>query len=290
MPSSTDPTDQPQAGERLQRVIAASGIASRRKAEELIRLGRVSVNGAVVTELGTRVDPERSIVRVDGKRIKRQVHRYVVLNKPTGFITTTDDERDRRTVMELIPSKPRLFPVGRLDRDTEGLLLFTNDGEVANRVMHPRYGITKEYLVLTDQKPSDATMSKARTGLEIDGKHVVPNEFRIVRETTQGVLLSVVVHEGMNRVVRRMMEAIGVPVLHLQRSRIGPLSVAGIAPGTFRDLTPGELTSLMQSLHLEPGSIPSAIERPEKKKAAASSPAAGPSAARKRTKPRVADA
>lgn len=240
-----------QIGERLQRVLAASGVASRRKSEELIKAGRVSVDGTVVTELGTRVDPLRAKIRVDGKPVRRQPYRYIVMNKPSGFITTTSDERDRRTVMELLPAEPRLFPVGRLDRDTEGLLLFTNDGDVANRVMHPRYRLTKEYLVLTPEKPPEPMMSKVRAGVEIDGKRVVPHEFRIVRETADGIVLSVVVHEGMNRIVRRIMESVAIPVTSLRRVRVGPLSVSGIPRGAHRDLTQGELTSLLQSLHLE---------------------------------------
>jgi 23S rRNA pseudouridine2605 synthase len=240
-----------QGGERLQRVLASSGIASRRKAEDLIRSGRVSVDGKVVTELGTKVDPSRAKIRVDGKPIKRQPFRYIVMNKPSGFITTTSDERERRTVMELLPSEPRLFPVGRLDRDTEGLLLFTNDGDVANRVMHPRYGLTKEYLILTPVKPPEQILSRVRAGIEIDGKRVVPHEFRIVRETAEGVLLSIVIHEGMNRIVRRMMDSVGIQVTKLHRVRVGPLSVAGIPRGAHRDLTPGELASLLQSVHLE---------------------------------------
>ncbi len=239
------------AGERLQRVLAARGVASRRKAEELIRSGRVSVDGTVVTELGTRVDPARSTIRLDGKVVRRKPLRYVILNKPSGFITTTSDERNRRTVMELVPTEPPMVPVGRLDRDTEGLLLFTNDGELANRVMHPRYQLTKEYQVLTPVRPADAAMQAIRDGVLIDGKRVVPHEFRIVRETADGILLSVVIHEGMNHVVRRMMDAVGIPVTRLRRERVGPLSVAGIPRGTSRDLTPGELTSLMQALHLD---------------------------------------
>jgi 23S rRNA pseudouridine2605 synthase len=245
--------DGAQRGERLQRVLAAAGVASRRKAEELIQSGRVSVDGQVVTKLGTRVDPLRARIKVDGKPVRQQAFRYIVMNKPSGFITTTSDERDRRTVMELLPAKPRLYPVGRLDRDTEGLLLFTNDGEVANRVMHPRYKLTKEYLVLTPQKPSDRIMLRIRDGVEIDGKRVVPHEFRIVRETAEGVLLSVVVHEGMNRIVRRMMESADIEVIKLSRVRVGPLSVAGIPRGGYRELTSGELTSLLQSLHLDRG-------------------------------------
>ena len=242
-----------QGGERLQRVLASSGIASRRKAEDLIRSGRVSIDGKVVTELGTKVDPLRAKIRVDGKPIQRQSFRYVVMNKPSGFITTTSDERDRRTVMELLPSEPRLFPVGRLDRDTEGLLLFTNDGDVANRVMHPRYGLTKEYQILTPTKPPEQFLSRVRAGVEIDGKRVVPHEFRIVRETDEGVLLSIVIHEGMNRIVRRMMDSVGIRVTKLHRVRVGPLSVSGIPRGSHRDLTPGELASLLQSVRLARG-------------------------------------
>jgi len=205
------------------------------------------------------------------------------MNKPSGFITTTSDERDRRTVMELLPAQPRLFPVGRLDRDTEGLLLFTNDGDVANRVMHPRYGLTKEYLVLTPEKPPEPVMRRIRDGIEIDGKRVVPHEFRIVRETAEGVLLSVVVHEGMNRIVRRMMESAGIEVSTLSRVRVGPLSVAGIPRGGYRDLTAGELTSLLQSLHLEQGARDSeaASQRP-----VARAGGAGHPRPRKRTTPR----
>jgi 23S rRNA pseudouridine2605 synthase len=235
----------------LQRVLSARGVASRRKAEELIRAGRVSVDGETVTELGIRVDPDHARIRVDGTLVPRTAYRYVVLNKPAGYITTTNDERGRRTVMELVPSEPRLFPVGRLDRDTEGLLLLTNDGDVANRVMHPRYGLTKEYIVLTPAKPSESAMRKVRSGIEVGGKRVVPHEFRIVRETPEGVLLSIVIHEGMHRVVRQMMDAVGIPVTRLRRERVGPLSIAGIPRGAYRDLTPGELTSLFESLRLE---------------------------------------
>lgn len=249
MPIEENETDQTPAGDRLQRVLAARGVASRRKSEELIREGRVTVNGKVVTELGTRVAPDAAI-RVDGKPVRRQAYRYVVLNKPSGFITTTSDERDRQTVMELVPNNPKLNPVGRLDRDTEGLLLFTNDGEVANRVMHPRYGLTKEYVVTTPVKPPESTMKRVRDGLVIDGKLVRPHEFRIMREERDGVLLSVVLHEGMNRVVRRMMEMAGIEVRKLRRDRIGPLSIAGIPRGASRDLTEGEVASLREALHL----------------------------------------
>lgn len=265
----SDWQDQAASGDRLQRVLAARGVASRRKSEDLIRDGRVMVDGKVVTELGTRVHPNASI-KVDGKVVRTQPYRYVVLNKPSGFITTKSDERDRHTVMELVPDRPPLTPVGRLDRETEGLLLFTNDGEVANRVMHPRYELTKEYVVTTPVKPPESVMRRVREGIEIDGKLVRPHEFRVMRETRNGVLLSIVVHEGMNRVVRRMMEDAGIEVSALRRERIGPLSVAGIPRGGYRDLTEGELANLLQALHLERdeqvGDSPAASSSPRRGK------------------------
>ena len=251
LPARNEPDQLQVQGERLQRVLAARGIASRRKSEELIRSGRVVVDGQVVTELGTRVDADRASIHVDGRLVKRQSRQYLLMHKPSGFITTTNDERGRHTVMELLPAGLRVYPVGRLDRDTEGLLLFTNDGSVANRVMHPRYGLTKEYLVLTPVKPPETAMQRLRGGIEIDGKRVTPHECRIVRETHAGVLLSIVIHEGMHRVVRRLMEAVGIEISELRRVRIGPLSLAGIPRGAHRELTAGELASLLESLHFD---------------------------------------
>ena len=240
----------------MQRVLAARGIGSRRHAEELIRGGRVSVDGRIVTELGTRVEASRAEIRVDGRPLRPQALRYVLLNKPRGFITTTNDDRGRRTVVDLVPSEERVYPVGRLDRDTEGLLLLTNDGDVANRVMHPRYQLAKEYHVLTRGRPSEQAMRRVRDGVVIDGRRVVPDEFRILRETRDGVILKVVIHEGLNRVVRRMMEAVHIPVHGLRRVRLGPLTVAGIPIGGWRELTPGERSTLFEALHLADHSAP----------------------------------
>lgn len=231
--------------------MASRGIASRRQAEEMIRAGRVVVDGSVVTELGTKVDPRAAEIRVDGRALRPQAMRYVMLNKPTGYITTVSDERDRRTVMELVPVRERLYPVGRLDRETEGLLLLTNDGEVAHRVTHPRYGLAKEYTVLTPVKPSESVLARVRQGMIVEGRKVVPEEFRLFRETRDGVLLTITVHEGLNRLVRRIMDEAGIPVTRLRRVRVGPLDLGNIAPGTFRDLSPGELTSLLQALRLD---------------------------------------
>jgi 23S rRNA pseudouridine2605 synthase len=259
--------------ERLQRILAARGVSSRRNAEELIRAGRVTVDGDVVTELGSKADPIRAVIRVDGKLLKPQRARYILLNKPRGYITTVSDERDRSTVMDLVEIPERVYPVGRLDRDTEGLLLLTNDGDVANRVMHPRYKLTKEYHVLTLSRPTDAVLQRIRDGLTIEGKRIVPEEVRIVRESSEGLILKIVVHEGINHLVRRMMDAVGIPIERLRRMRVGPLTVTGIQPGTWREMTHGEVRGLLEALHLdlaEKGeeierlarSVPVKIERP----------------------------
>ncbi len=237
--------------ERLQRVMAARGAGSRRAAEEMIRSGRVSVDGKIVTELGTKVDPLHAQIRVDGRLLRAQRPRSILLNKPSGYITTTSDERGRWTVMDLVDVPERVYPVGRLDRDTEGLLLFTNDGDIANRVMHPRYGLDKEYHVLTLSRPDDRTLSRVREGISVDGRRIVPSEFRILRETREGLILRIVIHEGLYHVVRRMMDAVGIPVERLRRVRLGPLSLEGIPKGTWRDLTAGELAQLHQALRLD---------------------------------------
>lgn len=237
--------------ERLQRVMAARGSGSRRSAEDLIRAGRVTVDNQVVTELGTKVDAARAEIRVDGRILRRQRSRSILLNKPSGYITTTSDERSRWTVMDLVDVPERVYPVGRLDRDTEGLLLLTNDGEVANRVMHPRYKLEKEYHVLTLARPHARSLQRVRDGITIDGKQIVPEEFRILRETRDGLLLKIVIHEGFFHAVRRIMETVGIPVQKLRRVRVGPLAIEGIPTGTWRDLTPGEEQQLAQALRLD---------------------------------------
>lgn len=247
----TDDSKQPQQqGERLQRVLSQRGVASRRASEQLITEGRVQVNGVVVTELGTRVHPTKDRITVDGKPIGRQKPRYLVLNKPPGFITTTNDERSRWTVMDLIGVQERVYPIGRLDRETQGLLLFTNDGEVANRVMHPRYRLAKEYHVVTDKRPSDGQLQELREGILIDDALVVPDEVRLMRETAEGILIRMVLHEGMFHVVRRMMDKVRIDVVKLRRHRVGPISVNGIPLGAWRDLTPGELEQLFEAIGL----------------------------------------
>jgi pseudouridine synthase len=237
--------------ERLQRILASRGVASRRKAEELITSGRVSVDGKTVTALGVKADPILSEIRVDGKLLPSQTARYIILNKPRGYITTTKDERDRWTVMDLVDTRDRVYPVGRLDRETEGLLLLTNDGDVANRVMHPRYELDKEYHVVTSTRPSDATMQRVRNGLTIDGKKVAPAAFRIFRESREGLILTLTIHEGISHVVRKMMDAARIPIQRLRRVRIGPLSLTSLPLGAWRDLTAGERATLFEALGLE---------------------------------------
>jgi len=238
------------ASERLQRVLASRGIASRRASEDMIKAGRIEVNGAIVTEMGMRVDPVQDEIKVDGKPLRRQRPRYIMLNKPSGFITTVNDERQRWTVMDLVDVQERVYPVGRLDRDTQGLLLLTNDGYLANRVMHPRYGLTKEYHVVTRTRPSAEQLQDVKDGLLIAGRMVIPDECRLLRETDEGIIIKIVLHEGIYHVVRLMMEAVNISVLRLRRVRLGPLALPGVPSGSWRDLTPGELIQLYQAVGL----------------------------------------
>lgn len=243
--------DDSQHLERLQRILSAAGVASRRSAEQLILERRVSVNGVIVDTLGSKADPINDEVRVDGKLVRPQHPRYIMLNKPAGYITTMQDERGRPTVMELVKSKERVFPVGRLDRDTEGLLLLTNDGLVAHRIMHPSFELQKEYEILTPSLPHPDKLAKIRSGVRVDGKKVTPEEARILRESSRGVVIRVTIHEGITHVVRKMMSAVDIPVLALRRTRIGPLTMSGLPVGTYRDLRPGEVASLFEALKID---------------------------------------
>jgi 23S rRNA pseudouridine2605 synthase len=248
-------------GERLQRVLAQRGVASRRAAEGMIVAGRVQVNGRVISELGTRVNPNRDEIRVDGKILQRQRPRYIILNKPSGFITTVSDERDRWTVMDLVDVPERVYPVGRLDRATQGLILLTNDGDLAHRVMHPSFRVDKEYLAFTDQRPTEAQLQRVRDGVTIDNHRIVPEEIRLFRESAEGIAIRIVIHEGLYHVVRRMLELVGISVTRLRRTRLGPLRVQGIPNGAWRDLTPGELVQLYQSVDLPVEDAEAANER-----------------------------
>lgn len=234
--------------ERLHKVLAARGVASRRKAEQMIVDGRVSVDGEVVRTLGFRVDPENQHIAVDGKTVRQESKRYILLNKPPGYITTSRDERGRWTVLDLVDVPERVVPVGRLDRKTGGLLLLTNDGELANRVAHPRYELEKEYEVLLDGHPPRPTLDELVRGVMIDGERVTPNEVRAIRNDPEGTVLRIVIHEGRNRIVRRMIERIGYQVLRLTRVRLGPILLHGVPRGSYRDLSPGEIDQLWEAV------------------------------------------
>lgn len=233
----------PEFSERLQKVLARAGFGSRRTCEELVSAGRVDVNGETAT-LGRKVDVRRDTVTVDGVRIgvlPGLVH--YVLNKPVGVVTTADDPQGRRKVTDLVPEHPRVFPVGRLDSDTEGLLLMTNDGELAQRLTHPSFGVEKEYLAKVEGVPGRAALSSLRTGVELSDGITAPARVTVVGVPRDGVL-RVVIHEGRNRQVRRMCEAVGHPVVRLVRVRVGPLTLSGLEPGAWRELSSKEVLAL----------------------------------------------
>jgi 23S rRNA pseudouridine2605 synthase len=227
-------------GERLQKVLARLGFGSRRVCEELIADGRVTVNGTVA-ELGRRVDVDTDVVAVDGAPVGiRPGLVYYVLNKPTGVITTADDPQGRPTVVQIVPSEPRVFPVGRLDADTEGLLLLTNDGDLTHRLTHPSFGVEKEYLASVKGSPSRGAIRRLREGIDLDDGVTAPARVTAVDES----LLRITIHEGRNRQVRRMCEAIGHPVTRLVRTRIGPLVDRRLKPGEWRELSREEVRTL----------------------------------------------
>ncbi|MBA2386061.1 MAG: rRNA pseudouridine synthase [Acidimicrobiia bacterium] len=233
------------SGERLQRILAERGWGSRRVCEDLIADGRVTVNGEVAV-LGRRVDPEHDLVEVDGAPVgTRPGLVYYLLNKPVGVVTTAKDPEGRATVVELVPVEPRVFPVGRLDIDSEGLLLLTNDGELANRIAHPSHGVDKEYVVEVDGgRVAAGAIRSLRTGVQLDGMPTAPAR---VSQPSPGVL-RIVIHEGRNRQVRRMCAAVGHPVRRLVRTRIGPLRDQHLAPGEWRQLSEAELLSLQRAV------------------------------------------
>jgi pseudouridine synthase len=241
---------------RLQKILSAAGAASRRAGEKLIVEGRVSVNGETVTELGTKADPDRDDIRVDGRRIKTDApRRYILLNKPPGYITSRSDPHKRPTVLDLLQEagvRDYVYPVGRLDYDSEGLLLLTSDGEMAARLTHPRHEVAREYEVEVLGAPDQHDLDRLERGIVLDGRRTAPAEARVrkIIEKRSGAhaILSLVIHEGRNRQVRRMCEAIGHPVVRLRRVRIGPISDERLKPGRFRDLTPGEITALRKAL------------------------------------------
>jgi 23S rRNA pseudouridine2605 synthase len=242
-----------EGGERLQKVLAAVGLGSRRACEELIAEGRVTVDGEVA-ELGRRVDPDTARVEVDGVPISvRPGLVHYLLNKPAGVVTTASDPQGRPTVLDLVPPEPRVFPVGRLDAATEGLLLLTNDGDLAHRLTHPSFGVEKEYLAEVDAPPTRGELRRLREGVELDDGRTAPARVTLVPPRA----VRLVIHEGRNRQVRRMLDAVGHPVRRLVRTRIGPLTDRRLRPGEWRPLTPAEVRSLEEQVALSSAVSPS---------------------------------
>ena len=242
--------------ERLQKILSAAGVASRRSAERLIVDGRVSVNGKTVLDLGSKADPRTDVITVDGSRVKTAVPlRYVIVNKPTGMVTTRSDPERRPTVLDLVPRElGYLYPVGRLDYDSEGLLLLTNDGELAARLTHPRHEVPKVYRARVRGVPDAAAIERLSRGIPLDGHRTAPAGAKVVKrfETPRGTdaIVELTLREGRNRQVRRMCEAVGHPVMTLGRVQFGPLRDPGLKVGHSRELTAGEIRALQAAAGL----------------------------------------
>ncbi len=251
-------TQKQDSGERLSRFLAHAGIASRRHAEELIAAGRVQVNGITVTEQGTRINPETDIVLVDNKPVRVASRRvYLLLHKPVSFVSTVRDPQGRPTVLDLLPSELRalrVYPVGRLDIDTSGLLLLTNDGDFALHLTHPRYSMQKHYRALVKGCPSESLLQALCSGVTIvedQGRNhtTAPAEVQILKKEGSNCWLSLAIHEGRKRQIRRMLAAVGHPVLELSRVGIGPLTLGDLPAGKWRYLTEDEVHSLASYSH-----------------------------------------
>jgi len=242
------------SGVRLQKILSQAGIASRRAAEKLIAEGRVTVNGTTIREMGVKANPASDDIRVDGRRVRpTERFRYILLYKPTGVVTTRSDPQRRPTVMQLLNGvREYVYPVGRLDYDTEGLLLLTNDGDLAARLTHPKHEVERTYEARVAGTPDDAALQKLRRGIPLDGRRTMPADVMLLTKgptTTAGRhersgLLTITIREGRNRQVRRMLEAVGHPVQKLRRVRFGPIADKGLRPGEWRELTAKEVEKL----------------------------------------------
>lgn len=242
--------------ERLQKVLAQAGIASRRKCEEYITSGRVEVNDKKVTELGVKVDPEKDVIKVDGRPIRQQKKLYLMMNKPKGVITSVNDPKGRKVVTDFLEDVgERVYPIGRLDYDTEGLLLLTNDGDFANLLMHPRHHVPRTYHATVKGTPHGSVLDKLRSGVKLDDGVTAPAEieYHDVDEEKKESVISITIYEGRNRQVRRMFEAVNYPVERLRRVQYGPITLAGLTRGRYRHLSLEEVESLKQAA-LQPNS------------------------------------
>ena len=246
-------------GERLQKIMARAGIGSRRSNEKLIAAGRVKVNGKVA-KLGDSAEPDSDNITVDGEPIRFQQYRYIMLNKPKGVLSSTEDIEQRQTVRDLVDVPGHLYPIGRLDKQSEGLILMTNDGMLANRLTHPRYGHRKEYRVWVERKPSLEDLQRWSEGLMLDDKMTAPCDIEIVDDRKYVCELKITMREGRKRQIRRVASLLGHPVRRLLREKIGPVRMKGVEPGEWRDLSDGEVKALLKSAR-----IPSARDRHFKK-------------------------
>jgi 23S rRNA pseudouridine2605 synthase len=233
--------------ERLQKFLSRCGVASRRQAEQWIQAGKVRVNGRVVTELGVKIDPERDRVQVDGRRVRPVPPVTFMVHKPSGYVSTTRDPQGRRVITELVGREyGRLYPVGRLDYDATGLMLLTNDGELAQRLMHPRYQAPRAYRVTVAGQPSREALEKLAAGVELNGRSV-PAGVALVKRDAEKTVLELTVWEGRYHLVKRLLEKVGHPVLRLKRIAFGPLKLGGLPRGACRPLTKGELAQLQEA-------------------------------------------
>lgn len=239
-------------GVRLQKILSAAGVASRRASEQMILEGRVTVNGETVRTLGTKANPATDAIKVDGRRIKLDVKdRYIVLYKPKGYVTTRSDPEGRQTVMDLIGEGAYIYPVGRLDFDSEGLLLMMTDGDLAARLTHPRHEVDKVYEVIVLGLPDPKAMEKLRKGVFIDGRRTSPADVHAgttVKGPRPTTLLTITLREGRNRQIRKMCRSVGLPVRDLRRIGMGPIGLGRLKPGQWRDLTPDEVRQLKASV------------------------------------------
>lgn len=240
---------------RLQKFLARAGVASRRGSEDLMTAGRVTVNGEVATGLGTKVDPSSDVVCVDGHEVHAAAGpTYLALNKPAGVVTTMSDPEGRPTVASLVPSDeyPGLFPVGRLDQDTTGLLLFTTDGELSHRLLHPKWKVPKTYVALVEGHPGQLARKQLAAGIQLDDGITAPADVRILERRTDSALIEITIMEGRKRQVRRMFSAVHHPVIHLHRLQFGSVNLGLLGAGSYRELTSTEVDGLRAAVGLEP--------------------------------------
>ncbi|MFT4286379.1 pseudouridine synthase [Nocardioides sp.] len=237
---------------RLQKLLALAGVASRRHSEQLMLAGEVEVNGEVVTRLGTKVDPAADLIRVAGKRLPPISDKvYLVLNKPRGVVSTMSDPEGRRTLRDLVAERPeRLFHVGRLDTDTSGLIILTNDGDFAHRLAHPSYEVDKTYVAEVEGHVWPRTLKQLREGVTLEDGPVTVSKARTIEAADAKSIVELVIHEGRNRIVRRLLDHVGHPVTRLTRTRIGPVRLGSLKAGQFRDLTSEELGELLDATRL----------------------------------------